>query len=170
MFSSYIVLTSYAHSVLCNLFWWQAFRTYDCIYYLHICVSSMHSNIPWAGHLHFILHSLYVLQIGLASVCIQSNTVWPLFSCALQLFYCFFIRESFSFAFHMHTALQEKQTNKQNPSVSHCDWLSVLSVFYAGKFFGLRNYLKDVHSTLWIRELNSCDYTSSIQEIFKLLM
>lgn len=31
----------------------------------------MHGNIPWAGHLHFILHSLYVLQISLASVCIQ---------------------------------------------------------------------------------------------------
>lgn len=133
MFSSYIFLTSYAHSVLCNLFWWQAFRTYDCIYYLHICVSSMHSNIPWAGHLHFILHSLYVLQIGLASVCIQSNTVWPLFSCALQLFYCFFIRESFSFAFHMHTALQEKQTNKTPLFLTVTDFQFYLS-FMLGSF------------------------------------
>ena len=70
---------------------------YDCIYYLHIYVLSMHGNISWVGHLHFILHSLYVLQIGLASVCIQSTR----FDLCLAALFSYFT--AFSLGNHFHS-------------------------------------------------------------------
>lgn len=81
---------------------------YDYIYYLHIYVLSMPGNIPWAGHLHFILHSLYVLQISLASVCIQPT--W--FDLCLAVLFSSFTAFSLGNHFHLpsiHTLLFGKK-------------------------------------------------------------
>ena len=165
MFSSYVFLNSCVHSVLCNLFWWQAFRMYDYIYYLHIYVLSMHGNIPWAGHLHFILHSLYVLQISLASVCIQSTWFDLCLAVLFSSFNCFFIRESFSLAFHTHTALWKKLSLFLTVTDFQFYLLQML-----GCFLGWKTISGVCTALLWIRELNSCDYAAMIQERFRLLV
>ena len=72
----------------------------------------MHGNIPWAGHLHFILHSLYVLQIGLASVCIQSTQFDLCLAVLFSPFTAFSLGNNFRLPYtHTHTELfGKKQT------------------------------------------------------------
>lgn len=151
----YVLLNSCMHSVLCNLFWWQAFRMYHCIYYLHICVLSMHANILWFGHL-FILQfytALFVCTANRFSLCLHLvYTVWPLFS-SFTLFSLgnhFLLPSTCTLLFGKKTQLFFSLWLTSS-FIGYRWW----EVFWSGELFQVM---------LWIREVNSCDYTPVIQE------
>lgn len=87
------------------------------------------------------------------SLCIQSTWFDLCLAVLFSSFTAFFIRESFSLAFHMHTALWKKPS-----SISHCDWLSFFSVcyrcwevFWSGELFqGCAQHCSKGAEQLWL--------------------
>lgn len=165
MFCSYIFLNSRVHSVLCNLFWWQAFKKYDCVYYLHIYVLPMHGNIPWAGYLPFILHSVCI--VNRFSPCLHSELQFDL---CLAVLFSNFTAFSLGNNFHLLSTCpllfgKKKKKTKTNLCFSLWQTFSFVCLLsMLGCFLVQKTISEMCTAVLWERELNSYDSILMIQK------